>query len=85
MQKLIHLGGAGKWPEIVAPLHQVVWAEVADSTLEVSLLAKKKKKDSLVLVHIKGHVTEDETAAVADFVKVLMEAAYGGACILQPQ
>ena len=60
-------------------MHQVVWAEVANGTLEVSLLAKKKKKDNMVLVHITGHVTDDEAEAVADFVKLLMEAAYRGA------
>lgn len=49
--------------------------------MEVSLLAKKKKKDSLVLVHITGHVSESEAQSVAEFTKALMDAAYLGECL----
>lgn len=60
-------------------LHQVVWAELAGGTLEVSLLARHKKKDALALLHIAGDVADGEAQAVADFVSVLMDASYKGA------
>ena len=46
------------------------------------MLAKKKKKDHMVLVRITGHVTDDEAEAATDFAKLLMEAAYRGAWMI---
>ena len=69
---------SAKWPEIAVPLRYVVWAEVADGNLEVSLIARKKKKSNLVLVHITGPVAPTEMEAVSEFTNTLMAAAYRG-------
>ena len=52
--------------------------------MEVSLLARKKKKDNLVLVHITGPVAESEAQRVAEFTDALMNVAYRGACSHSP-
>lgn len=68
-----------KWPEMLVPLRHVVWAEVAEGKLEVSVLAKKKgKKGSLALVHIAGSVPEAERENASAFMQAVMDAAYKG-------
>ncbi|OCH94969.1 hypothetical protein OBBRIDRAFT_788712 [Obba rivulosa] len=71
--------GDKKWSHVEVPVRQVLYAEVTpDNALEMSLLARKKKKGPLSLVHISGHVQETEQAAAASFVTELMQAAYDG-------
>jgi len=70
-----------KWPVIQTPIRNVVWAEISEDLLEVSLLAKRKrnlKKGSLALVRITGKVTDDQREPAAKFTEVLMSAAYQG-------
>ncbi len=70
---------AAQWPEIVVPLRYVLWAEVADGFMEVSLLAKRgENKGYFVIVHITGQIRDQEHATVLDFTEALMSAAYQG-------
>ena len=68
-----------KFPEILAPLRHVLWAETADGALEISVVAKKsrKKNAALALVHISGKVAGKEEEAKA-FADAVLEAAYRG-------
>ncbi|KIP09577.1 hypothetical protein PHLGIDRAFT_126171 [Phlebiopsis gigantea 11061_1 CR5-6] len=67
-----------KFPEILAPLRHVLWAETVDGTLEISVVVKKsKKKAALALVHISGKVEGKEEEAKS-FADAVLEAAYRG-------
>lgn len=70
-----------KWPEILVPLRHVLWAETTEATLDLSVIAKKQKKNSAyALLHISGKVAGQEEAAEA-FAKAVLDAAYKGALL----
>lgn len=60
------------------PLYNVLWAELVEDVLEVSLLARKKPKLQLSLVHIAGKVEPAVKDNALIFTGSLMQAAYGG-------
>ncbi|KAL4253166.1 Lipid Phosphate Formation and Regulation [Abortiporus biennis] len=75
--------GEKKWANIQAPLRHVVWAELSNDTLEVSLLAKRRSRTpggskSLALVHLTGKIKEEERQPASKFTEALMQAAYQG-------
>lgn len=70
---------AAKWPEILTPLRNVLWAETSSTgDLELSLLAKKKKKANLALVHITGKVEGAQQQEAAAFTEAVLEVAFRG-------
>lgn len=75
----IHRPSDKKWPQIEVPLRHVVWAELANDVLEVSVLAKKKRKGAqLSLVRVTGAIAEAEKEAVNAFAVAVMEASHAG-------
>lgn len=67
-----------KWPRIETTVRHVLWAELSGETMQVSFLAKRKKKSQLSLVHITGKVQHDEIELASTFTTTLMGAAYAG-------
>lgn len=67
-----------KWPRIDTPVRNVVWAEVSDSVLEISFIARRRKKHALSLVHITGRIKDDQVQLATAFATSLLDAAYAG-------
>lgn len=70
--------GEKKWPRIDTPVRNVVWAEVSDSVLEISFIARRRKKHALSLVHITGRIKDDQVQLATAFAISLLDAAYTG-------
>lgn len=66
------------WPEILVPLRQVLWAETRDDSLEVCVLARRKKGVQLKLLHISGRVAAAQQQDAQAFTEAVLEAAYRG-------
>ncbi len=67
-----------KWPKVKTSLRNVLWAELKGDAFEVSLLAKKKPKSPLSLLHVTGSVGDADKESAASFTEALMSAAYAG-------
>ncbi|KAI0331144.1 hypothetical protein GY45DRAFT_1434203 [Cubamyces sp. BRFM 1775] len=67
-----------KWPKVQVPLRNVLWAGLDGALFELSVLAKKKEKAPLNLVHVTGTVSDADKDAAAAFADALMAAAYPG-------
>ncbi|RPD80150.1 hypothetical protein L226DRAFT_590646 [Lentinus tigrinus ALCF2SS1-7] len=67
-----------KWPKVKTSLRNVLWAELKGDAFEVSLLAKKKPKLPLSLLHVTGTVGDADKESAASFTEALMSAAYAG-------
>ncbi|KAH9901010.1 ATP-NAD kinase-like domain-containing protein [Cubamyces lactineus] len=65
-----------KWPKVQVPLRNVLWAGLDGALFELSVLAKKKAKAPLSLVHVTGTVRDADKNAAAAFADALMAAAY---------
>ncbi|OSC99075.1 hypothetical protein PYCCODRAFT_1438681 [Trametes coccinea BRFM310] len=74
---LIERAADKKWPRVQVPHRNVLWAALNGARFELSVLAKKKPKGPLSLVHVTGPVSDDaDKAAAAAFADALMAAAY---------
>ena len=67
-----------KWPKVRAPLRNVLWAEVNKDVFEVSLLANKKSKAPLSLLHVTGSVSDADREDAVAFTEAVMAGAYAG-------
>ena len=67
-----------KWPKVRVPLRNVLWAGLDGALFELSVLAKKKAKAPLNLLHVTGSVSDADKHAAAAFADALMAAAYPG-------
>lgn len=74
-----------QFKNILVPFRNVVWSELVDGTLEVSVLAKKRKKGPFSLVRFTTHVEESQRDEVSEFVGALQKASYKGAGATPPQ
>ena len=74
-----------QFKNILVPFRNVVWSELVDGTLEVSVLAKKRKKEPFSLVRFTSHVEESQQDEVFEFVGALQRASYKGAGAAPPQ
>ncbi|KAJ8455326.1 hypothetical protein ONZ51_g12506 [Trametes cubensis] len=68
-----------KWPKVRVPLRNVLWAGLDGALFELSVLAKKKAKAPLNLLHVTGSVSDADKHAAAAFADALMAAAYPAA------
>jgi hypothetical protein len=61
-------------------LRQVLWAEVANGTIEVHVLAHKKKNASagLTLVNVNGKIHAEDVGSAPNWAEELMKASYLG-------
>ncbi|KAI0928500.1 hypothetical protein AcW1_005729 [Taiwanofungus camphoratus] len=75
---LVVRGGDKKWPGLETTVRHVLWAELSGDTLQISFLARRKKRSPLSLVHITGKVNEQEEELATSFTTNLMDAAYTG-------
>lgn len=70
--------GSEKWPGLETTVRHVLWAELSGDTLQISFLARRKKRSPLSLVHITGKVNEQGEELATSFTTNLMDAAYTG-------
>ncbi|KAI9070372.1 hypothetical protein FKP32DRAFT_1586212 [Trametes sanguinea] len=74
---LIERAADKKWPRVQLTHRNVLWAALNGAHFELSVLAKKKPKGPLSLLHVTGPVSDDaDKAAAAAFADALMAAAY---------
>ncbi len=67
-----------KWPTVQTSLRNVLWAELNKDAFEVSLLAKKRPKAPLSLVHVTGTVDDADKESATVFTEAVISAAYAG-------
>lgn len=81
--RLVHVP-EGNRKVVQVPLRQVLWAHVLGDTIEVHVLAGKKKGAPLSLVNINSKVQGSEQENAAKWVEELLDGAYRGAPALHP-
>ncbi|KAH9946049.1 ATP-NAD kinase-like domain-containing protein [Epithele typhae] len=67
-----------QWPNIETPLRNVLWAGIDNDVLTVSLLARKKARSPLSLIHVTGPVADTDKEAASSFSGTVMAVAYIG-------
>ncbi|TBU50861.1 ATP-NAD kinase-like domain-containing protein [Dichomitus squalens] len=68
-----------KWPLVRTSLRNVLWAGIDDGNrLQISVLATKKRKSPLSLVHVAGVVPDADIDSAAAFTSSVMHSAYYG-------
>ena len=75
---VLHITVPEKWSYIHTTLRNVMWAEVDGGALKISLLARKKPKSHLTLLHISVQVSDAEREGAVSLAGTVMAAAYAG-------